>query len=406
MKAHFTEDYRPLYFLSALGMGGLSVSFFMYLMFLLPHPNAPLPTFEHVAAAYLSGNASTITLVTLALLGIAYFAVRHVQFLIANLVAQRTFQGSEEYLSFRDSNAEVQMMAIPLTLGMSVNVLFILAVISVPGLWRVKESLFPIALATMTAVGIYSLRLFGRYLSRILTSGSFNISDTNHFSQVLPSFAFAMIGVGFSSSAAMSSVKVVSILGGFGTLFFFGAAAAWVAVTLPVSFGAMLRHGMAREAGPTLWMGIPIFTLAGIGLLRITSGAAHNLFNTSVPSFLWLGLFGALVTAQLMMGLFGYAVMRKQNYFGHFVRGPGRSIASYGLVCPGVAMVTLAHFLLHWGLVENGLIEQYSATHLLLLLPIVALQLLTIVTVARLNLKLLSRPRRDVRAEELFTAAI
>ncbi len=406
MKARFTEDYRPLYFLSALGMGGLSVSFFMYLMFLLPHPDAPLPTFAHIAAAYTSGDALTITLVTVALLGIAYFAVRHVQLLVANISAQRAFKRSSEYDNFLQSNAEVQMMAIPLTLGMSVNVLFILAAISIPGLWGVREYLFPFALIAMSAVGVYALRLFGRYLTRILTSGSFNISDTNHFSQVLPSFAFAMIGVGFSSSAAMSSVKVVSALGGFGTLFFFAAAAAWVMVTLPISFGTMLRQGMAREAGPTLWMGIPIFTLAGIGLIRVINGASHNLQGTSVPNIAWLGLFGALVTAQLMMGLFGYAVMRKQNYFEHFVRGPGRSIASYGLICPGVALVTLAHFLIHWGLIENGVVTQYSMVHLLLLAPVAALQVLTIVTVARLNAKLLSQPKPGVQMEELSTASI
>ena len=40
----FSQSYRPLYFLSALGMGGLAVSFFMYLMFLTKHPKTPLPT--------------------------------------------------------------------------------------------------------------------------------------------------------------------------------------------------------------------------------------------------------------------------------------------------------------------------------------------------------------------------
>lgn len=404
MKARFTEDYRPLYFLSSLGMGGLSVTFFMYLMFLLPHPGAPIPTFEHIAGVYTGRDVITITLVTIALLGIAYFAVRHVQLLSANVAAQLRFQRTAEFKAFRESNAEVQMMAIPLTLGMTVNVLFIIAAISIPGLWSIREWLFPFALVAMTAVGAYGLTLFGRYLSRILTAGSFNISDTNHFSQVLPSFAFAMIGVGFSSSAAMSSVKLTSALGGFGTLFFFGAAAAWVTVTLPVSFGAMLRHGMAREAGPTLWMGIPIFTLVGIGLIRVTMGASHNLLGSPVPNIMWLGLFGALVTAQLVMGLFGYTVMKRQKYFEHYVWGRGRSIPSYGLICPGVALVTLAHFLIHWGLVENGVVEQYSLVHILLLVPVATLQLLTIVTVARLNSKLLSMPREGVPVEEMSTA--
>ena len=33
--------YSPLYFLAALGAGGLMVTFFMYLMFWVPHPGRP-----------------------------------------------------------------------------------------------------------------------------------------------------------------------------------------------------------------------------------------------------------------------------------------------------------------------------------------------------------------------------
>lgn len=406
MKARFTENYRPLYFLSALGMGGLSISFFMYLMFLLPHPNAPLPTFDDLAATYVSGDALSSTLVTIALIGIAYFAVRHFQLLVANISAQRRFQQSPAFDSFRQTNAEVQMMAIPLTLGMTVNVIFVLAALGVPGMWAYREWLFPIALLALSAVGAYAFALFGRYLTRILTSGSFNISDTNHFSQVLPSFAFAMIGVGFSSAAAMSGIKATSMLGTFGTLLFFSAAAAWIAVTLPVSFGAMLRHGMSQEAGPTLWMGIPIFTLVGIGVLRVTSGAAHNLLHTSVPPIVWLGFVGMLLAAQLVMGLFGYGVMRSQGYFEHFVRGEGRSIASYGLICPGVALVTLAHFFIHWGLVSKGIVDRLSVTHITLLGLVAALQLLTIVTVWRLNVKLLTKSSTGAAAEESAAALV
>lgn len=39
MFTRFSVDYRPLYFLASLGAGGMAVSFFMYLMFLVPHPH-------------------------------------------------------------------------------------------------------------------------------------------------------------------------------------------------------------------------------------------------------------------------------------------------------------------------------------------------------------------------------
>ena len=113
---------------------------------------------------------------------------------------------------------------------------------------------------------------------RNLRPGARAVSYThlNHFSQVLPSFAFAMIAVGYSSSAAMSSTKPVVVIGLVGTFIFLAAAAAWILVKLPVAFAGMLRHGMAVEAGPTLWLGIPIMTLVGITVLRDVMGISHT----------------------------------------------------------------------------------------------------------------------------------
>ena len=50
------DKFSPMCFLSALGAGGLSVSFFMYLMFLVPHPNTPLATYDFVVSALLKGD--------------------------------------------------------------------------------------------------------------------------------------------------------------------------------------------------------------------------------------------------------------------------------------------------------------------------------------------------------------
>ncbi|MDP0947329.1 hypothetical protein, partial [Klebsiella pneumoniae] len=42
------QPWHPSYWLAALGAGGLSVSFFMYLMWLVPHPGFPMPTWQHL----------------------------------------------------------------------------------------------------------------------------------------------------------------------------------------------------------------------------------------------------------------------------------------------------------------------------------------------------------------------
>jgi hypothetical protein len=44
---HAARNYSPLYFLASLGAGGLAVTFFMWLMFWVPHPEQPVPIFEN-----------------------------------------------------------------------------------------------------------------------------------------------------------------------------------------------------------------------------------------------------------------------------------------------------------------------------------------------------------------------
>lgn len=170
-------------------------------------------------------------------------------------------------------------MAVPLTLAMTVNVLFIGGALAVPGLWGVVEYLFPVALTALALIGTHALTVFGRYLGRILAHRGFDIEDTNHFSQVLPSFAFAMVAVGFSAPGAMSRTAFTSVIGILGAFVFGAASVMWSGVKLAVSFGMMLRKGMATEAGPTLWLGIPILTLLGIAFVRVGSGVSHTLLH-------------------------------------------------------------------------------------------------------------------------------
>lgn len=397
MGVSFGVPYRPLYFLASLGVGGMSVSLFMYLMFLLPHEGSPIPTYADLERYFASADLAGTLAVAAALAGIAVLAAVHLWLLAGSLAAHRRFVRTPEYQQLRSTNAEVTLVAVPLTLAMTVNVLFIVAALAVPGLWDAREALFPFALLAFALIGTWAFVVFGRYLTRVLTHKNFDLEDTNHFSQILPSFAFAMVAVGFSASAAMSHTTLTSTLGMMGSFVFVSASVAWLTVKLPVSFGAMLRHGMSPVAGPTLWMGIPILTLFGITFLRDASGIAHNVLDTSVPPFLLLVAFGLLLSAQLVMGGIGWVVMRRQGYFETYLRGSGRSIPAYGLVCPGVALSVLAMFFIHWGLVNNDVIARFGLVHWLLMGAVAVLQVITLRTIVQLNARLLGR--REAPAE-------
>ena len=180
------RPYSPLYFLAALGAGGLAVTFFMFLMFWVPHKGQPVPVFEDIMAAFMAGSLPMQVMIGIALAGIAFFSVMHIRLLVWNMVRLNAFHRSEHYEAFKESNGETQMKAVPLTLAMTINVGFILGLVFVPHLWSVVEYLFPLAIVAFVAVGIYAMRLLASFFGRVLVKGGFNLEANNSFAQLLP----------------------------------------------------------------------------------------------------------------------------------------------------------------------------------------------------------------------------
>ncbi|RMF47348.1 MAG: hypothetical protein D6750_09190, partial [Bacteroidetes bacterium] len=79
---------------------------------------------------------------------------------------------------------------------------------------------------------------------------------------------------------------------------------------------------------------------------------------------------------------------------------PSRSPATYGLICPAVGLFVFGMFFLHVGLVQNGLIEKFSPIYFVLLAALVAVQVLGIVTMFRLDRRLLAAPAKSLAEAE------
>lgn len=389
MTKNMGEKYSPMYFLASLGGGGLTVSFFMYLMFMTPHKSTPVPTFESIIQVFQSGNIWQMVMTVAALAGIIFFAVLHYRTLIWNIGEYKQFKKTEAFNTLVKGNGEVQLMALPLTYAMSVNVAFILGALFVPGLWSVVEYLFPAALIAFGVIGIYALRIFGDFFGRILSSGGFDCSKNNSLSQMLAVFAFAMVGVGFSAGGAMSHTIVTSGIGIIFAILFFTIAVLLGFVSMVLGFRAMLENGVDRDAAVSLWIVIPIITVLGIGIYRIIMGLHHNFdMPTSAPGA--LVLFSILGSIQVMFGLLGYRVMKDTEYFNRFIHGDDKHAVSYALICPGVAGTVMAFFFLHKGLVATGIVSMFSVPYFILLVPVVYLQYKTITVLLRLNGKMLT----------------
>lgn len=357
------DKYSPLYFLASVGAGGLSVTFFMYLMFWVPHPGRPVPIFEDMMAAFTTGGTGLKAAIVVAMAAIAVLTVMNLQKLFWNISAFNTFKKTEAYEKLRNSNAETQLLAYPLALAMTINALFIAGLVFVPGLWNVVEYLFPLALLAFLAVGGFALWIIGHFLGRVLTKGGvFDVTAHNSFAQMLPTFALAMVAVGLSAPASMSSVPFVVSASVMLSTFFGTMSMVYGLIALFTAFNSMLHYGTARESAPTLMMIIPIMTTLGIMMLRQSHGL-HVTFEVHTNDGETMVFLSRLLSIQAMFALLGMLILVKQGYFKDFVLGDKTSPGSYALVCPGVALSVMIQFFINKGLVAAGIIQKYDAIY-------------------------------------------
>lgn len=380
---HLGSDYTPLYFLAALGAGGLAISFFIYPQFMIPHADTPMITFKHLYPLLTSGELTTSLPLSVALAAVALLALLHFRLLWWNIREYRRFRHTAAFAALKNSNIEVSLMAIPLTLAMSVNVSFVLGALFVPGLWDVVEYLFPVALLAFLLIGLYALKILGDYFTRLLTTGGFDFVSNNNLSQMLAIFALMMIAVGLAAPGAMSHYREINAIGIFLSLFFLSLAVLLMLIKLVLGFQSILKHGIAEKAAVSLWIMIPILTLAGITVIRVTMGLHHGFEEHLSRPGLFV-LTSTILSLQIVVGLIGYKVMKRVGYFRDFSRGAGADAGSFSLICPGVAFVVFGMFFLVFGLVKNGLLAPLSPAFFLLLLPFALVQLQTLKVFFRL----------------------
>jgi len=379
------EKFSPICFLSALGAGGLSVSFYMYLMFMIPHRGVPMTTFDFWYPTLLKGDWLSVVGVLCAL-GILFFAFLHFKLLLWNIKQFSLYKKTSAYQSMVTSNAEVTLMTIPLTFAMTINVCFVIGALFVPKLWSVVEYLFPFAILAFFFFFYYALKIFMDYFSRLIIKGDFDFANNNNLSQMISIFAFSMIAVGLAAPGAMSQYLVVNAIGIFAAIFFSAIAVLLLLIKLVFGFQNIFQHGIAKEASPSLWIMIPILTLLGITYIRISFGLDHHfdqkLANSSLFTFTSL-----IFSLQLIFGLIGYKVMKYIGYFEEFVESDNRSPVSFALICPGVALMVFGMFFIHIGLVPNNVIQTFSIAYFAVMAPFVYVQYITIVYFFKLKRK-------------------
>lgn len=380
------EQYSPMYYLAALGAGGLSVSFYMYLMFLIPHKDAPMATYNHIMPVLAEG--SILSFVTaFSLVFIIAFAFLHFKLLVWNIKQYKGYKETDAFAKLKTTNAEVTLLALPLTFAMTINVCFVLGATFVPNLWTIIEYMFPFALLGFGVVGYFALKIFLEYFSRLISGGEFDCDNNNNLSQMISIFAFSMIGVGFAAPGAMSHSITINAIGIFGAILFTSVAFLLLVLKFVIGFRNMIKSGVGKEASPSLWIMIPILTLIGITFIRIQFGLEHHFEKIADKSSLFVTT-SIVLSLQLIFGALGFMVMKRIGYFDEFVNSNDKkSPVSFALICPGVAFMVFGMFFINMGLVLNGIVDKYSLMYYILMVPFIYVQYKTIIYFFRLKSK-------------------
>nr|WP_120491291.1 hypothetical protein [Corynebacterium lactis] len=380
------DKYSPLYFLAALGFGGMSVFFFMAFMHITPHPDTPMPTFESIQKAWANGGIFLKSAIAIGYVGMVAMFVTHLALLAWNFREFAQFRKTEAFTVVKSTNAEVTLMAIPLTLGMTVNGMFVSSLALIPGLWNIIEYLMPVALLAYGAVGVLALSIMTVYLKRVIAAG-FDFKANGGLNQLLSAFAFSMVTVGFAAPAAMSSNQAVIVIALMATLFFGSITVLLFTMFLPLGVMSMMRYGLSLQNSATLWLAVPISTLLAITMLRLRHGL-HTLHEYS-PAFdgthspkssvLVLTMLATAIMFQFTFLGLGHMVMKSNGFYKEYLLGnKTASPAAFTLVCPGVGLSVLSMFALHVGLVANGIVAKFSATYYVLLAVILVIAGITL----------------------------
>lgn len=363
--------FSPMHGLAALGAGGLAVSFFVWLLFLTPHAGIPVPTFESLArASTLPGMSTWIVSVKVV---IAVLLVTHFALLFWWLRAPSQLAEDKRQALYA-GEASVTQMITPLVLAMSVNAGFVGGLVFVPGLWAVKEALFPFALLAFFALFVLAITRWLRHNIRARAQG-FTYQGKGLL-ELLSTFALAMITVGFSASAAMSSTPLIysagialAILSGIVTL-----ASALTVVRARLS--TINAETILPGSTGSLLMAVPITTVLGIAVYRLLMAGNHH-FGLGASSTTIALVLGFLFSFQLLVFIVGVPVIHRSGGFKELLRTNPNG-ASLSLVCPGVGLFVLGMFFVTKGLAEPGFISAFIATTLYTLLGVVQALTLTL----------------------------
>lgn len=381
------NQYRPfeiLHILAALGAAGMTASFFFAINYMTVHPGKAFVDFDTLSMHHIGKTDFLSLFIQFYIVATVVAALLHFLLLSRWFAGFKIYKKTQAYSDLTNSNKEVQLMALPLTLVMTMNVFFILGAIFIPGLFdpiqimgvkmQLIDPMFMIAgLYFLWVLGL-ALKIFGDYFLR-LVDGHLDFVSNANLSQLLAIFAFGMIGVGFGA-LSFSKVPLIAL---------FGASLAYIVLTftlilaiLKFTLGmkSIFKHGIGTDASVTLLIPITVIAMLVVGFYRADIGTVHAFSaERDITSHVVLFTIGAGIS--LLIGLFGVIAMRKKGFFKKLNEG-SLDAGALALVCPGFALEVQLVLWLSIGLVLSNVVTHGSIAYFVLWVPMLVLQWFTI----------------------------
>jgi hypothetical protein len=183
----------------------------------------------------------------------------------------------------------------------------------------------------------------------------------------------------------MSTTKLTIWIGLIWSTFFLAIAVLFLFMFLIIWLTAVFKHGYDKANSPTIWVIIPFLTIMWITIMRQFHGIHSFWWEVSNATYL---IFTTLVISiQIIFWILGYKMMKENKYFDEYVKWKEKNPWTYTLICPWVALVVFWFFFIHSWLIQAWILEKFSIMYFVLLVPLVLLQIKTILVMLKLNKK-------------------
>ena len=375
-----SKKFEILHILAALGAAGMTASFFFVINYMTTHSGQVFVDFNTLMVNHV-GQTDTLSLVIqFYMIGAVSAATLHFVLLTRWFKGFRIYKQSEDFQALRHSNREVQLMAIPLTLTMTMNVFFILGALFIPGLFepitlfgftmQLIDPLFMLAGIYFVAVFVLALNIFSHYFLRLI-DGELDFLQNANLSQLLAIFSFGMIGVGFGA-LGFSNLPEMAFVGTSLAYTVIGLTVMLSILKFVLGFKSMFEHGINANATVTLLIPITVIAMLMVGAYRADIGTMHTLGSERNSTY-HLILLTIGLGVSILIGLFALTAMRRKGFFKNLKENK-TDAGALAMVCPGFALEVQMVLWLSAGLVHSGVMAHGSVSYFVIWTPMLILQ--------------------------------